>query len=247
MILAMEKNYALKRAAYAPLASSTPFRKQRFLTGFTLVEILVAIIILTVLASLSIATYQKTVTTYRDTICLQNLQVLQTAIDIYTLEKDTLPTTLSQLEPRHIYLAYEKVVGKQKENSFLVFLRNRFGIKPVWAQSLGKYYGNNPRVLKCPSDTPSSSLSYVINPDETQTKKCNGTKCKLKKDSVYALIYDTAERHTDTAGVHANGITPGGVKGKLISLTDKKVKKAKDCGGDDELDDDDCGATTTDE
>lgn len=202
-------------------------------TGFTLVEILVAIVILTVVASLSIATYQKTVNTNRNTICLQNLKVLQAAVDIYTLEKDTLPTTLSRLEPRHIYLAYEKVVGKQKENSFLVFLRNRFGLKPVWAQSLGKYYANNPAVLRCPADAMTNppdiakpfTHSYQLN---TSTDVWDTTTKKLVKNSVFALIHDKQEWHPEgiiSPTHHANGITPGGIRGKMDG---DKVKKAED-------------------
>ena len=53
--------------------------------AFTLIEVMVAIIILTVVVSLSIASYEKTVRSSKDRADLLNLQVLQKAVDIYTM------------------------------------------------------------------------------------------------------------------------------------------------------------------
>ena len=46
-------------------------------TGFTLVEILAAIIILSILTSLSIVAYQKTLETNDERICQQQQKILQ--------------------------------------------------------------------------------------------------------------------------------------------------------------------------
>lgn len=207
--------------------------------GFTFLEVLVAIVILTVVASLSIATYQKTVNTNRDTLCLQNLKVLQAAIDIYTLEKDTLPTTLSQLEPRHIYLAYEKVVGKRRENPLFSALRNILGIKPALAQSLAKYYASQRNVFICPNDmgriapgvndcpidinNPFPCGSYTFNFKDGETT-ITESPTRPKRNSIYALIYDTTERHKQNplSPQHANGAAPSGFAGK-VSLSSHKM------------------------
>ena len=212
--------------------------------AFTLIEVMVAIIILTVVVSLSIASYEKTIQSNKDRICLQNLQVLQKAVDIYTMETDTLPTTLSQLTPQQIYLAYQTVTGTQRENPCLAFLRNHVGIKPAWGQTLpSRYYGSNPRTLKCPLDTDTTTTSsYTLHKNvDTFTTDTNG-KEKLKKNSVFILIDDNTAWHKDSGGNYANGITPGGIKGKTSS---GKVKKADDCDGiDNKIDDSDCTTAT---
>lgn len=137
--------------------------------AFTLVEVLVALIIIAVLAALSITTFQKTVQTHNDKLCQENLKVLQGAIEIYTLENNALPVTLSQLTQEQINLAYSKVVGEPKENNFLAFFKNLLGIKSAVADppSLpARYFGNNRKVLRCPSDTNANpnAISYEVNP-----------------------------------------------------------------------------------
>lgn len=119
--------------------------------SFTLVEILIGLIIVAVLASLSIVTYQKSVETNNNRICLDNLKILQGALDIYTLENNVLPTTLAQLSPRHLYLAEQKVIAPPKANKLVTYFRNLFGVQPALAQSLAKYYANQRNVFVCPN------------------------------------------------------------------------------------------------
>ncbi|HAH22058.1 MAG: hypothetical protein A2Y00_07675 [Omnitrophica WOR_2 bacterium GWF2_43_52] len=204
--------------------------------AFTLIEVMVAIIILTVVVSLSIASYEKTVRSSKDKACLLNLQVLQKAVDIYTMETDTLPTTLSQLTPQQIYLAYQTVTGTQRENPCLAFLRNHVGIKPAWGIPLPqRYYGSNPKTLKCPLDTSTDPSSYVLRTDSsdenlTFTRNATTGKVKLMKDSSYSLLDEgTYFRHKDgSGGTYQNGITPGGIKGKTTGAKGK-VEKANNC------------------
>lgn len=210
--------------------------------AFTLIEVMVAIIILTVVVSLSIASYEKTVRSSKDRDCLLRLQVQQKAIDIYTMETDTLPTSLTQLTPRHIHLAYQEITGKQRENPCLAFLRNHFGVKYAWAIPLPqRYYGSNPKVLQCPFDTSNNPLSYTLNyvQGQTFTRDTTTGKEKLIKDSSYALIEDLQNWHGGST--YKNGITPGGIKGKS---TGSKVEKAANCdtNGNGKVEDSECGS-----
>lgn len=195
--------------------------------SFTLIEILVGLIIISILASLSIASFRKTVDLNQEKACIENLKVLQAAIDIYTLENDALPSTLAQLTPRQIYLAHSQAAGKTKENHLIVALKNIFGIKPALAQSLN--YGNNRNVFRCPSQpnasTPAADSctvplcpgggsvtcsSYIFNFTPGITYDC-ATK-RLIKTSTSAFVFDDSPRHRG----RALGIAPGGRIGKVL-------------------------------
>lgn len=165
-------------------------------TGFTLVEVLVALIIIAVLAALSITTFQKTVQTHNEKLCQENLKALQGAIEIYTLENNALPVTLSQLTHEQINLAYSKVAGEAKENNFLVFFKNLLGIKPALAVPTlpARYYGSNIKVLKCPGDTTSAAISYEVNPAITDLGNSDTEN--------QALVADIGLNHKEQNGNH---------------------------------------------
>ena len=141
--------------------------------AFTLVEIMIALIIVSVVVSLSIVTFQKTIEANNDRICRQNLKVLQGAIEIYTIENNALPATLSLLTSEQIHLAHEKVIANPKENRLAGFFNNLIGVKPLFAD-LGKYYGNDPKVRRCPADktvsTDTNYTSYTKNDDVFESK-----------------------------------------------------------------------------
>ncbi len=138
--------------------------------AFTLVEILAAVIILSILTSLSIVAYQKTLETNDERICQQQQKILQGAIEAYTIENDSLPNELAQLKPEHIHLAHLKVIGQRPGNKLLASWQNFLGTRPAIAQTLpelGKYYNYDTRILRCPDDKTASSdpkyTSYKIN------------------------------------------------------------------------------------
>lgn len=202
--------------------------------SFTLIEILVGLIIISILASLSIASYRKTVETNNERICTENLKVLQKAIDIYTLENDSLPATLAQLTPQQIYLAYSQVVGQAKENHLLCALRNILGIKPAWAQSqsLAGYYAGNRNIFRCPADTaaaPPAAGGCSVNttsPFTCSSYSFNLTSAtydpitnRLIKGSTTALVSDYTARHRRAANLYKLGITPGGIIGQVVGTT----------------------------
>jgi len=202
--------------------------------SFTLIEILVGLIIISILAALSMASYRKTIETNNERICRENLKTLWKAIDIYTMENDALPATLAQLTPRQIYLAHSQVVGQAKENPLLGVLRNILGIKPALAQSLAKYYGSNRNVFRCPADTAAAApAAGSCNVNTTSVFSCIGssysfdltsatydsTTNKLIKTSMTPLVSDNTARHKKAATLYKLGITPGGTIVKCTGTT----------------------------
>ena len=180
--------------------------------AFTLVEIMIALIIVSVVVSLSIVTFQKTIEANNDNICRQNLKVLQGAIEIYTIENNVLPVTLSRLTPEQIHLAYEKVIAKPKENRLAGYFNNLIGIKPLFAD-LGKYYGNDPKVLRCRADktTVIGESSYTLSPVFEE-------KDDLENYSDIVLLSDTSLFHKKdifSGETYRIGISPDGKYGTI--------------------------------
>ena len=211
--------------------------------AFTLVEIMIALIIVAVLTSLSIVTFQKTIETNNDRICRQNLKVLQGAYEIYTIENNALPLTLSRLTPRQIHLAYEKVIGKPKENRLAGYFNNLIGIKPAIAQSLGKYYGNDPKVRRCPADKTVSSdsayTSYTLNPAFTtkddldiypDTVLLSDTTFYHKKDIFSAETYRIGISPSDKYGtINQAGVTDGKITFEKLATSCLQYTNKGDC------------------
>lgn len=171
--------------------------KKVIFSGFTLVEILAATIILTLLAGLSFVAYEKTIEANNERVCQQNQKLLQAAIDIYAMENDVVPATLAMLNSRHIHLAGAKINGKNKENKLVVLFKDTLGIKSAIAQtlpSLKKYYDNETKILRCPADNTISSdqnyTSYNINYDFS-----NNEDIANESLSESALIYDRETYH----------------------------------------------------
>ncbi|MDO8747665.1 MAG: prepilin-type N-terminal cleavage/methylation domain-containing protein [Candidatus Omnitrophota bacterium] len=212
--------------------------------AFTLVEIMIALIIVSVVVSLSIVTFQKTIEANNDKICRQNLKVLQGAIEIYTIENNALPATLSLLTPKQIYLAHEKVIGKPKENRLAGYFNNLIGIKPLFAD-LGKYYGNDPKVRRCPADKTSATgiSSYALDAGSVGSGKTFTNTTELTTKNTGAIIYDDQPWHI----TYANGITPDGYSGDIrdnqsAAEITKQVRKVaeEDDDEDGELENSEC-------
>lgn len=188
--------------------------------GFTLVEIMAAVIILSILTSLSIVAYQKTLETNDERICQQQQKILQGAIEAYTIENDSLPNELAQLSPEHIHIAYLKVTGRQG-NKLLAFWQDFLGTRPAIAQTppeLGKFYNYDTRILRCPRDKTVSSnpkyTSYKINTyDFIDTADLKDT---AKTNT--ALIYDRDAYHQKAFSLSGEkyqvSIGPTGIYGK---------------------------------
>jgi general secretion pathway protein G len=129
--------------------------------AFTLVEILVVVIVIGILATLGFPAYQNAVEASKEKVCSANLEVLQAAVEIYTMEHNTVPGSLSALKPEHIEKAFAKVMqGKDAWKKRLAY----FIVEaPQWGLAYAQGF-SSPR-LRCPKnpDTSSTAISYGLN------------------------------------------------------------------------------------
>lgn len=65
--------------------------------GFTILELVIVMSIITILAAIGIVNYQKVQAHARETVLKQDLQALRKAIDQYTADKEELPQSLDDL------------------------------------------------------------------------------------------------------------------------------------------------------
>lgn len=98
--------------------------------SFTIMEVIVAVVIIGILATLGFPGYKGMVENQKAKVCQQNLEALKRALDIYAMENDTLPGDLSELPVRYIQKAYaqilqEKGAWKIKLAYFIVDLEKR--------------------------------------------------------------------------------------------------------------------------
>lgn len=66
-------------------------------SGFSLLELLIAMFILIILLSVAVPTYQRSVQYARETVLKENLFQMRRAIDQYTADKGAAPQTLEDL------------------------------------------------------------------------------------------------------------------------------------------------------
>lgn len=76
--------------------------------GFTLLELMIVISIIVILMSISIPQYQKSILHAREAVLKQDLYVLRSAIDQYTLDKQKAPQSLDELSQS----GYLKIIPK---------------------------------------------------------------------------------------------------------------------------------------
>jgi general secretion pathway protein G len=79
------------------MAQHTRSGKRRGLRGFTFVEMMVVITIITILMSVAIPIYQRSITRAKESVLRNNLQTLRTVIDNYTYDKQKAPQSLQDL------------------------------------------------------------------------------------------------------------------------------------------------------
>lgn len=75
-------------------ASQKPRNQQR---GFSLVELMIVMTVLTIIISLAVPIYQRTVLRANESVLKQNLFTLRTVIDEYTYDKQRAPQSLDDL------------------------------------------------------------------------------------------------------------------------------------------------------
>lgn len=69
--------------------------------GFTLIELMIVMMIISILIGIAAVMYDKTVKHSREAVLKQDLQVMRQAIDNYTLDKQQAPQSLDDLVDAH--------------------------------------------------------------------------------------------------------------------------------------------------
>ena len=92
-----EKESASNADQYDSVQSTIRNRKSKIQSGFTLLEMMIAMFILIILLSVALPTYQRSVQQARETVLKENLFQMRRAIDQYGADKGKLPQSLDDL------------------------------------------------------------------------------------------------------------------------------------------------------
>jgi general secretion pathway protein G len=79
------------------LATQKPNKFKQALRGFTLIELMVVMAIISLLLAIALPIYQKSIVRARESVLRNNLFTLRTMIDEYTIDKQKAPDTLQDL------------------------------------------------------------------------------------------------------------------------------------------------------
>ena len=79
------------------MAHPIPNGRRRGLRGFTFVELMVVITIITILMSIAIPIYNRSIVRAKESVLKSNLMTLRTVIDNYTYDKQKAPQQLQDL------------------------------------------------------------------------------------------------------------------------------------------------------
>ena len=69
----------------------------RGIRGYTLIELIIVMAIISILMAIAIPQYQKSIRRTKETLLHSNIQTLRTVIDEYTFDKKKAPQTLNDL------------------------------------------------------------------------------------------------------------------------------------------------------
>jgi len=163
----------------------------------TLLELMIAVVIVGILASVGIPLYRNTIEKSKAKVCETNLKMLQAAIEIYGLENDVLPASLTQLRPGDFQKAWARVFGEEnqwliKSAYFLVDFDNR-GLAYAQEGFVQRYLGGNLTYLTCPADpTPPDEKgvgSYGLNA-ALASQPFDSYKQAQQSDDFYVVVGD---------------------------------------------------------
>ena len=216
--------------------------------SFTLVEIIVVVVIVGILATLGLPYFQNVMESSKEKVCDTNLKTLLKAVEIYTMEHDTVPGSLSELDDKYIQKAYASVMSGK--NAWKIRLAYFLVEGPQWGIAYAQGFGM-PN-LRCPNnpDTSSTQISYGLSTALAQ-RDARGYKNApdsyvVIADSVNAIFnYGAAATggqgsttckfdgvsnarfhkkfHVGQTELFFKGVTKNGQKGKLIS-GDESIK-----------------------
>lgn len=217
-------------------------RETRGPKAFTVIELMVAVVIVAILVSLASVGYAR----YKDRAAMlvdeTNQKILLAAVKLYAYDTNALPGSLSQLHDHHLEKAYAQVTEGKRPYTFLAFLEEQLGLLDIAeaAPLPSRYLGDNPqKVLTCPMDrTPPSEggVSYGIHQDAADKPlswllnpaNANRT-CLGESDVAVASDADFSRRHDGGRTfikMSASGIVGRDtVKGELLPKPKSSRKK----------------------
>ncbi len=184
--------------------------------AFTVIELMVAVVILTIIVSLASVGYAQ----YRDKTAMlvdeTNQKVLLGAVKLFAYDTNALPGSLSQLRSRDLERAYAQVTDGKRPYTLFAFLQEQVGLFDIAeAQPLpNRYIGGGGaaqtqeqlwRILTCPVDSSPPSvggrsyglhaaaahqpLSWLLDPANA------GRTCIVESDIANPTDADFARRH----------------------------------------------------
>jgi prepilin-type N-terminal cleavage/methylation domain-containing protein len=134
--------------------------------AFTLTEILIVVVIIGILVSIAVPTYQYLLDQAEAQACQANLDALQTALDIYAMENEKMPGSLGELPVDYLRRAYVKLMQRRdafwiKLAYFMVNLRDRglaYAASSTLIEGLAK--GQIGTLTRCPAADKTDTVSY---------------------------------------------------------------------------------------
>ncbi len=141
--------------------------KNRF--GFTLIEIIIAVVVLSILSAIGAISWDAMVDKTRQDICEQNQTILVGALKFYIYDNQAAPTSLSSIYPKYTDFA----LAKMKKDHPVVYAKRAISLamlrasqpKNAVAADISPYLGMQTSVLHCPEDNnglPSYGLHQVF-------------------------------------------------------------------------------------
>lgn len=89
------RNQPRKAAMARPIRSGEKLSRRQF--GFTLIELMIVMAIVSILVAIAVPIYQKAIIRAKESVLRNNLFTLRTMIDEFTVDKQHAPQTLDEL------------------------------------------------------------------------------------------------------------------------------------------------------
>jgi prepilin-type N-terminal cleavage/methylation domain-containing protein len=205
--------------------------------GFTLLEIVVALAVLLIIASIAVVSYAKFIDNARETVCENNLKGLLDAVKIYGAENGALPATLGDLELDQLKKGYDLAMKNARWKTRLAHTLLEFSA-PAKAHAFNltyedlRSYGASDAMFQCPQDY-NGGASYAINSEIAGIRwgQIDGDVIMIVESDAYTFsdASDLQYRHEDKSTALA--IT---MNGSIIKISNGKIESDGD-DGDDEV------------
>lgn len=160
--------------------------------GFTLVELLVVLAIITILAALLLPALAGARARAKAITCLNNIRQLGLASQVYTDEfNDRLPYNLGEAEIRQALLQNQFLNWNSSVMDWEVLNSDNTNVLLVTKGGIGPFTGNNAKIYKCPNDNYVSDLQAAA-----------GWTARVRSVSMNAMIGDAGQFSKSGANVN---------------------------------------------